>query len=140
MIDIIKEKSFSLRDSKSKGNKTMGGFEKSIKISCGLLAQRTNPYDFTVYVGLTNGKIMSLKFSKQKSLLQKFLETTTFNCPDEFKHKGNINIITNEIIDGNSILFSGGSDNLIKIWNTDIDDMKVNYYVKTLFGHKGAVC
>jgi len=82
---------------------------------------------------------MSLKFSKQKTLLQKFLETNTFTCPDEFKHKGNINVLTNEIIEGNSVLFSGGSDNLIKIWNTDIDDTRINYYVKTLFGHKGAV-
>ncbi len=82
---------------------------------------------------------MSLKLSKQKNLLHKFHEVVMFDCPDEFKHKGNVNVLTNEIFDDNSILFSGGSDNLIKIWNTEVDDIKINFYVKTLFGHKGAV-
>lgn len=148
MIDIIKEKTFNIRDTKSK-NKTSVGFEatKPVKISCGILSQKVDEQIFTIFlgliililIGLSNGKIMSLKFSKQKSLLQKFIETTTFTCPDEFKHKGNINVLASEVIDDNSMLFSGGSDNLIKIWNTDIDDAKINYYVKTLFGHKGAV-
>ena len=48
---------------------------------------------------------------------------------------------SNNILDiFSNILVYSKDDNLIKIWNTDIDDMKVNYYVKTLFGHKGAVC
>jgi len=51
MIDILKEKSFSLRDVK---NKTSVGFElnKTVKISTGILAKRVNPYDFTIFLGL----------------------------------------------------------------------------------------
>ncbi len=45
----------------------------------------------------------------------------------------------NEIIDGYSMLFTGGIDNYIKIWNTEVDDPKIPYYTKTLFGHKGAI-
>lgn len=39
------------------------------------------------------------------------------------------------------MLFSGGVDGTIKMWNTEFDDVKVKdcYYIKTIFGHKGSV-
>lgn len=58
---------------------------------------------------------------------------------DEFKHKGNINALIHEYIDGCSFIFSGAVDSSIKLWNIDIDYNKSKNYVKTLYGHKGSV-
>jgi WD40 repeat protein len=44
-----------------------------------------------------------------------------------------------EMVDGVSVLFSGGSDGTIKFWNTELDDQKENHYITTMFGHKGTV-
>ncbi len=60
-------------------------------------------------------------------------------CKEEFKHKGSINVLLSEVIDGISILFSGGIDGTIKLWNTEFEDIKDSHYLKTIFGHKGSV-
>jgi len=43
------------------------------------------------------------------------------------------------VIDGISILFSGGIDGSIKMWNTEFEEVKDSHYIKTIFGHKGSV-
>lgn len=47
--------------------------------------------------------------------------------------------LISEIIEGVSVLFSGGVDGTIKMWNTELEDHKESNYVTTLFAHKGTV-
>ena len=59
-------------------------------------------------------------------------------CKDEFKHKGPVHTLKSEIIEGVSVLFSGGVDGTIKFWNTD-DSPKESSYITTIFAHKTTV-
>lgn len=44
-----------------------------------------------------------------------------------------------ELIEGVSVLFSGGVDGAIKFWNTELEDQKESHYTTTIFGHKGTI-
>ena len=60
-------------------------------------------------------------------------------CKEEFKHRGPIYVMTSEIVEGVSVLFSGGVDGTIKYWNTEMETQKESNYITTIFAHKGTV-
>jgi WD40 repeat protein len=43
------------------------------------------------------------------------------------------------VIEGKSFLITSGIDNKIKIWNTEVEKDRKNYYIKTLKGHTSSV-
>jgi len=59
-------------------------------------------------------------------------------CKEEFKHKGPVHTLLSEIVEGVSVLFSGGVDGTIKYWNTEQGRNESNY-ITTIFAHKTTV-
>jgi WD40 repeat protein len=141
MIELVKEKSFGMKDQKLQLFKHAVMFDKFKlpKFTCSVICSKSKEYDLSIYLGLNNGCIVTLKLSKQKSLFHKYDEFTLFNVKDEFKHRGPVYCMISEVIEGVSVLFSGGVDGTIKFWNTDVDDQKANHYITTIFGHKSTI-
>jgi WD40 repeat protein len=66
-------------------------------------------------------------------------EILLLKAKDNFKHKGGVNVLLWESIDGCSMLFSGGVDSTIKLWNLEADVKYSDNYVKTILGHTGSI-
>lgn len=141
MIELIKEKSYTTKDQRLQLLKNTVMFDKFKlpKFQCAVINAKPREFDINIFIGLNNGNIFCLKLSKQKSLFHKHDEFQLLKCKDEFKHRGPIFSLLSEVIDGISVLFSGGVDGVIKFWNTEMEEQKESHYITSIFGHKGTV-
>jgi WD40 repeat protein len=141
MIELVKDKSFSIKDPKFQlfRNNVMYDKVRQNKFNCAITSAKNKDFEFNVFIGFTNGSIVCLKLSKQKSLFYKHEEFAILKCKDEFRHKGPVQCLLSELVDSVSVLFSGGVDGTIKFWNTEMDEQRDNNYITSIFGHKGTI-
>ena len=141
MIELTKEKNFSSKDPKFQTSKQTILFDKFRipKFS----SSTSFPIDnrLIIYLGFTNGTICSLTIFKQKHLFRKYEDITQYRCYEQFRHKGPVNIMICESIEGVPVLFSGGCDGTIKLWQGDpeLREKDMVHHIKTLLEHKGTV-
>lgn len=74
-------------------------------------------------------------------MFSKYEDFTLLKCSDDFKHKGPVSTMICEIIEGVSVLFSGGVDGSIKLWQGDpeLGEKDMLHHIKTLLKHKGTI-
>lgn len=70
MIELIKEKSYSMKDPKLQLFKTAILYDKFRlpKFTSVVVSAKVKEYECPVFLGLNNGSIICLKLSKQKSV------------------------------------------------------------------------
>ncbi len=70
MIELIKEKSFHMKDPKLQLFKTTILYEKFRlpKFTCVVVSAKLKEYEYPIFLGLNNGSIICIKISKQKSV------------------------------------------------------------------------
>ena len=141
MIELIKEKNFSSKDSKFSTSKQTILFDK-FRIQK-FSSSTSFPIDnrLIIYLGFTNGTISTLTIFKQKHLFRKYEDITQYRCYDQFRHKGPVNTMICELIENVPVLFSGGCDGSIKLWQGDpeLREKDMVHHIKTLLEHKGTV-
>lgn len=114
----------------------------SIKINKLIISNNHYKNNSILYVGMTNGNIARINLNYSNNIINNSInEISLLECNSQFKHKGNVNCLIIENIENSCILFSGGADSTIKIWNCEIDEIKYNKsnYIKTILGHKGSI-
>ena len=79
MIEIIKERSISAKEIKDrfKGGNT-SEISKVTKFTSSVLSARNSEKDMTVFLGLTNGNIIKLSYSKQKNVTIELFNVSSF--------------------------------------------------------------
>ena len=112
MIELIKEKSFSSKDSKLGLPKSTIMFDKFRipKFTSCTSSPLTNDNRIIVYLGMSTGNIIAMTIFKQKSMFYKYEDFTLYKCHDNFNHKGPVSVMICELIESVPILFSGGVD------------------------------
>ena len=146
MIELKEEKVFKasriFRLSQSK-NQIMFDKSKSVKYTCSCSSTQFNDNKIVIYLGLTNGSIMAITIYKQRKQKQltKYEDYIILSCYDQFKHKGPVSVIISETIDSTPVVFSGGADGSIKLWNGDpeLREKEMVHHIKTLLEHKSTV-
>ena len=88
---------------------------------------------------MSSGNIFSINLRYTKNFQSTSEEISLLKCKEHFKHKGGVSVLHWESIENNAILFSGGVDATIKIWNLDVNVKYNDNYVKTLLGHTGTI-
>jgi hypothetical protein len=72
MIELIKEKVYSTKDGKIQSvcAKKVNLFDKfrPLKFTSSVVSSRPREYETFIYIGLSNGNILCLNISKQKSV------------------------------------------------------------------------
>lgn len=143
MIELIKEKSFSSKDSKLGLPKSTIMFDKFRipKFTSCTSSPLTNDNRIIVYLGMSTGNIIAMTIFKQKSMFYKYEDFTLYKCHDNFNHKGPVSVMICELIESVPILFSGGVDGHIKLWQGDpeLREKDMMHHIKTLIQHKGTV-
>jgi WD40 repeat protein len=141
MIELQKEKFFSSKDPKFQSQKPTILFDK-FRIqkfsSCTTISIDTR---LIIYIGFSTGEIYSITIFKQKHLYKKYEDITLYKSLEKDQHKGPVNTMICKKIDNIPILFSGGYDGTIKIWQGDpeLREKDMVHLIKTLYEHKSTV-
>ena len=141
MIALEIEKEYSAKDSKFQpSNKTIL-FDKFriSKFSCSCNSKIDNK--IIIYLGMSNGNIITIGLYKQKNIFRKYEDITIYKCGEQFRHKGPVKVMICEFIENVPILFSGGYDGTIKLWQGDpeLKEKDMVHHIKTLIEHKGTI-
>ncbi len=70
MIEIIKERSISSKDIKDKIKNPVNTFDlsKISKFTSAVLSARNSDSSLTLFIGMSNGSVMRLTFSREKNV------------------------------------------------------------------------
>ena len=72
MIELIREKSYNIKDQKLQLFKSSVLFDvgkfKLAKFTSVAICSKSNDYDLNIFLGISNGNIVILKLSKQRSV------------------------------------------------------------------------
>ena len=143
MIELTKEKSFNSKDSKLGLPKSTIMFDKlkATKFTSSTTSPVSNDNKIIVYLGMSTGNIIAMTIFKQKSMFYKYEDFTLYKCYESFNHKGPVTVMICELIENVPILFSGGVDGSIKLWQGDpeLREKDMMHHIKTLLEHKGTV-
>ena len=142
MIDLIKEKTYSAKDPKLNTNKQTIMFDKFriAKFSAVCSSDEFKDGRIVVYIGLTNGTIFALTLFKSKGY-HKYEDFIQYKVQENLKHRGPVNVLITEPVEGVPVLFSGGADGSIKMWQGDpeLREKDMVHHIKTLLEHKGTI-
>jgi len=141
MIALEIEKEYLSKDPKFQpSNKTIL-FDKFriSKFTCSCNTKIDNK--IIIYLGMSNGNIASITLFKQKNIFRKYEDITLYKCGEQFRHKGPVKVMISELIENVPILFSGGFDGTIKLWQGDpeLKEKEMVHHIKTLLEHKATI-
>ena len=143
MIDFLKEKSYSAKEMKLKvikHDKTQKSFSIP-KFQCCCVDNNPHENRIIIFLGLSNGNIISIVLYRQKSLYNKLEEILLYKSPLKEMHTDSVNALLLLKIQGSQKLISAGTDGMIKLWSgePELREKDMVHFIDTIYHERSTV-
>jgi WD40 repeat protein len=143
MIDFLKEKVYSTQEMKKnilKHDITQNIF-RIPKFQCCCIHNDYYDNRLIIYLGLSNGSIISIIIYRQRSLYNKLEEILLYTYPKHEKHDDAINALLLIKIHDNQTLLSAGTDGTIKMWSgePELREKDMVHFIDTIYHERSTV-
>ena len=143
MIDFYKEKEYSTINMK-KNILKHDLFKASYKIpkyQCCCIRNNPGEKKLIIYLGLSNGSIISIVLSRNKMLYNKSENIILYKSPKNEGHRDSINALLLIAIHGQKKLISAATDGSIKLWiaEPEVREKDMVHFIDTIYHEKSTV-
>ena len=143
MIDFYKEKEYSTINIKKEVLKhdICKAEYKIPKYQCCCVSNEARESRLIIYLGLSDGSIISILLSRQKSLYNKSESIILYKSPKNESHRDSINALLLITIHGIQKLISASTDGSIKLWSAEpeLREKDMVHFIDTIYHEKSTV-